>query len=122
MKKCLIILLIPILHSCSKTNEFANRNFKLVSVAEMVSLYGVEVRVPEKMFSDRITILEFTDSEAQFITYSNQNKVLSSSKINYSVSGSFIYLENEKHEIRHNKDTIELYKGSNMVYQLVPQN
>ncbi len=63
MKKYFIILLIPILYGCSKTNEFANRNFRVVSVAELVVIYGVEVRVPDKMLYDRILIWKFIDSE-----------------------------------------------------------
>jgi len=123
MKKYLFLLLITgSLYGCSKSNEFANHKFKVVSVAEIVTLYGAEVRAPTTMPTDKTLIWEFDNSELNTIVYNDQNVKIESAKVSYSIDGSFIILNDQKHEIRHNGDTIELYKGSNLVYQLVRQD
>ena len=118
MKKYLMIALIATLSSCSK-NEFVNSNYAVVSVAQLVNLSGEQVRIAKPMPSDRILVWEFYDSEIEMITYGEHNRVYDKMKSNYSLNGSFIKLEDEKYEIRHNKDTVELYKGVDLIYQLV---
>ena len=123
MKKYLIILIAAILlNSCLNTNEFANHKFRVVSVAEIVTFGGAEVRAPTTMPNDKTLIWDFSNSELNTIVYNDQNVEIGSQKVSYSVDGSFINLDDQKREIRHNKDTVELYKGSNMVYQLIPQD
>ncbi len=118
MNKYLIFALLFFLCSCSR-NEFVDNNYKVVSAAEIVKSFGSDVRVPQAMLPDRILVWEFYDSEIEMIAYGNNNKVFSSMKVNYSLNGSFIKVEDTKYEIRHNKDTLELYSGINLIYQLV---
>ncbi len=123
MKKFLFFFPTAILlHGCFNANEFTNHKFKVVSVAEIVTFGGAEVRAPTTMPNDKTLIWDFSNSELNTIVYNDQNVEIGSQKVSYSVDGSFINIDDQKHEIRHNKDTVELYKGSNMVYQLVPQD